>query len=65
MNGTFLNGRKLTPHLPEVLRDGYKLQLGKLMMWVGFTTEQGVNRVPARKFKRHSTIVVQTGSLSP
>jgi hypothetical protein len=65
MNGTFLNGRKLTPHLPEVLRDGYKLQLGKLMMWVSFTTEQGVNRVPARKFNRHSTIVVQTGFLSP
>jgi pSer/pThr/pTyr-binding forkhead associated (FHA) protein len=37
MNGTFLNGRKLTPHLPEVLRNGYKLRLGKLMMWVSFT----------------------------
>lgn len=36
MNGTFLNGKKLTPHLPEVLRSGDQLQVGKLMLWVSF-----------------------------
>ena len=37
MNGTFVNRKKLTPHLPEALRNGDQLQLGKLMLRVSFT----------------------------
>ncbi|MDH4137363.1 MAG: FHA domain-containing protein, partial [Anaerolineae bacterium] len=37
MNGTFVNRKKLTPYLPEALRDGDQLQLGKLMLRVSFT----------------------------
>jgi len=37
MNGTFVNHKKLTPYLPETLRNGDQLQLGKLMLRVSFT----------------------------
>ena len=37
MNGTFLNGKKLIPHLPEVLKSGDELQLGWLRVRVSFT----------------------------
>jgi pSer/pThr/pTyr-binding forkhead associated (FHA) protein len=30
INGTFVNGKKLDPYLPEILSDGDRLQLGKL-----------------------------------
>ena len=36
MNGTFVNRKKLIPYLPEALRNGDQLQLGKLMLRVGF-----------------------------
>lgn len=32
INGTFINGRRLAPYLPEVLRSGDQLQLGKLLI---------------------------------
>jgi pSer/pThr/pTyr-binding forkhead associated (FHA) protein len=32
INGTFVNGRRLDPYLPEVLNDGDILQLGKLQI---------------------------------
>jgi hypothetical protein len=34
INGTFINGRRLAPYLPEVLHDGDQLQLGKLLVEV-------------------------------
>jgi len=37
MNGTFVNRKKLTPYLPEALRNGDQLRLGKLMLRVSFT----------------------------
>jgi hypothetical protein len=37
MNRTFLNHKKLTPYLPEVLKSGDELQLGKLILRVSFT----------------------------
>ncbi|MCX7682101.1 MAG: FHA domain-containing protein [Anaerolineae bacterium] len=33
-NGTFLNGQRLTPYLPHVLKNGDKLQLGRLTLEV-------------------------------
>ena len=36
MNGTFLNRKKLTPYLPQVLKNGDELQLGKLIVRVSF-----------------------------
>ena len=36
MNGTFLNRKKLTPYLPQVLKNGDELQLGKLILRVSF-----------------------------
>lgn len=33
-NGTFLNGQRLTPYLPHVLRDGDRLQLGRVELEV-------------------------------
>ena len=38
-NGTFLNGKKLTPHRFEVLKSGDELKLGKLVLRVTFTTK--------------------------
>jgi hypothetical protein len=37
INGTFLNRKKLTPYLPQVLNNGDELQLGKLILRVSFT----------------------------
>ena len=34
INGTFVNGKRLDPYLPEVLNDGDLLQLGKLKIEV-------------------------------
>jgi pSer/pThr/pTyr-binding forkhead associated (FHA) protein len=34
INGTFVNGHRLDPYLPEVLNDGDMLQLGKLQIEV-------------------------------
>lgn len=34
INGTFVNGRKLDPYLPEVIKDGDVLHLGKLQLEV-------------------------------
>lgn len=31
-NGTFLNGKRLTPYLPHVLKDGDELQLGHIKL---------------------------------
>lgn len=37
INGTFLNRKKLTPYLPQALKNGDELQLGKLVLRVSFT----------------------------
>jgi pSer/pThr/pTyr-binding forkhead associated (FHA) protein len=37
INGTFVNRKKLTPYLPETLRNGDQLHMGKLMLRVSFT----------------------------
>jgi pSer/pThr/pTyr-binding forkhead associated (FHA) protein len=37
INGTFLNRKKLTPYLPQALKSGDELQLGKLILRVSFT----------------------------
>jgi pSer/pThr/pTyr-binding forkhead associated (FHA) protein len=34
INGTFINGKRLAPYLPEALRDGDILQLGRLLIEV-------------------------------
>jgi pSer/pThr/pTyr-binding forkhead associated (FHA) protein len=34
INGTFINGKRLAPYLPEVLHHGDQLQLGKLLIEV-------------------------------
>jgi pSer/pThr/pTyr-binding forkhead associated (FHA) protein len=34
INGTFINGKRLAPYLPEVLHRGDQLQLGKLLIEV-------------------------------
>ncbi|MEO1164458.1 MAG: FHA domain-containing protein [Chloroflexota bacterium] len=39
-NGTFLNGQKLAPEQPRVLRDGDELRLGHLVIRVSFLSEQ-------------------------
>jgi hypothetical protein len=36
INGTFLNRKKLTPYLPQMLKSGDELQLGKLILRVNF-----------------------------
>jgi len=36
-NGTFLNGERLTPYLPHVLRKGDSLQLGRVQLKVSLT----------------------------
>jgi pSer/pThr/pTyr-binding forkhead associated (FHA) protein len=35
-NGTFLNGRRLIPHRPEILRDNDEIMLGALRLRVAF-----------------------------
>jgi molybdenum cofactor synthesis domain-containing protein len=37
VNGTFLNHKKLTPYVPERLRNGDELRLGKLVLRISFT----------------------------
>jgi pSer/pThr/pTyr-binding forkhead associated (FHA) protein len=37
INGTLLNGKKLMPYSPQVLKSGDELQLGKLTLRVSFT----------------------------
>lgn len=39
-NGTLLNGDRLAPFLPQILKDGDQLQLGKLLIEVGFKFPQ-------------------------
>ncbi len=36
VNGTFVNGKRLTPYLPHSLHNGDELQLGKLVLRIGF-----------------------------
>lgn len=36
VNGTYLNGQRLTPNQPRVLRDGDEIRLGKLVVHVYF-----------------------------
>lgn len=36
INGTFLNGQRLIPHQPRILRDGDELRLGRLVLNVSF-----------------------------
>ena len=36
INGTFLNRKKLTPYLPQTLKSGDELQLGRLILQVSF-----------------------------
>jgi len=35
-NGTFLNDKRITPHLPHLLQEGDTLQLGRLRLGVKF-----------------------------
>jgi pSer/pThr/pTyr-binding forkhead associated (FHA) protein len=35
-NGTFLNGQRLIPHQPRILRDGDDLRLGHMVLQVRF-----------------------------
>lgn len=35
-NGTFLNGQRLAPHQPRLLRDGDEVRLGKLVLHIYF-----------------------------
>lgn len=35
-NGTFLNGQRLVPHQPRILRDGDEIRLGYLVLFVRF-----------------------------
>jgi pSer/pThr/pTyr-binding forkhead associated (FHA) protein len=39
-NGTLLNGDRLAPFLPQLLKDGDQLQLGKLLIEVHFKSYQ-------------------------
>lgn len=39
VNGTFVNGERLAPYLPETLKDGDTLQLGKLVIGVRIHTQ--------------------------
>lgn len=36
VNGTFLNGQRLIPHQPRILRDGDEIRLGHLVLQVHF-----------------------------
>lgn len=35
-NGTYVGGKRLTPHQPQVLRDGDEIRLGKIVLHVYF-----------------------------
>lgn len=38
-NSTFLNGQRLMPDQPRILRDGDEIRLGQLVLRIGFTYE--------------------------
>jgi len=40
LNGTYLNGRKLRPYLPEVLHDSDEIKLGSLVLKVSLEEKQ-------------------------
>lgn len=40
VNGTFLNGQRLIPHQPRILRDGDELRLGRMVINVSFTAAE-------------------------
>ena len=42
-NGTLLNGERLSPYLPVTLKDGDQLQLGMLLIQVGFGAKYSEN----------------------
>ncbi|MFN8529404.1 MAG: FHA domain-containing protein [Anaerolineae bacterium] len=42
-NGTHLNGQRLTPEVPRVLRDGDEVQLGKLVAYIYFKIGGGIS----------------------
>jgi len=48
-NGTFLNGQKLVPNQPRILRDGDDIRLGHLVMRIGF---YGTDEEPASGISR-------------
>ena len=39
-NGTFLNGQRLVPNQPRILRDGDEIRLGYLVLYVHFEKSQ-------------------------
>lgn len=43
-NGTRLNGSRLTPHLPYILRSGDKVQLGTLSFYIYYKVNEAYNR---------------------
>jgi hypothetical protein len=49
-NGTLLNGVRLAPYLPEFLHDGDQLQLGKLLIEVGFRAHHRPIAPPQQQF---------------
>jgi hypothetical protein len=46
-NGTLLNGQRLDPYIPEILKDGDQLQLGKLLIEVSFEAHHPIRKIPA------------------
>jgi len=52
INGTFLNGEKLTPYRFVVLKSGDELQLGKLVLRISFTHKGLFATVPQPPFDR-------------
>jgi hypothetical protein len=40
VNGTFINGKRLSPYMPEVINDGDTLHLGKLPIQIKIQQEQ-------------------------
>jgi pSer/pThr/pTyr-binding forkhead associated (FHA) protein len=45
-NGTFLNGRRLLPQSPAILRHGDELRLGHLMLRVVFAMQESGEKTP-------------------
>ena len=42
-NGTHLNGQRLTPQQPRVLRDGDEIRFGKLVAHIYFKSESAIS----------------------
>ncbi|MFN8531419.1 MAG: FHA domain-containing protein [Anaerolineae bacterium] len=40
-NGTYLNGQRLIPNQPRILRNGDEIRLGRLVMMIEFTKRSG------------------------